>query len=925
VDLRLASVYSQRFARNKMSTLENAIRFEKEGYFQKALIALEEPLDSTNARTAVDVFKAHLLERIGRCGESRALLNRLSGTRGLTPAQRSMCEFTFGRLEWEEGDRRAALVHFNEAVALASNSSDLAQKCWPLMSVLLAVSHSAGSSTIDQMLSSLRADVFRTGDTRVLAGLHETLGRLEGKRGLQLGARSHLRRARKLLATAPNVYLDGLVALDLGVIAALELRIDSAIEHTQRSLQLAEQSGCLRLQRASLANLAFCFYSVGDFGAAVGYLEQAESILQPSGDTRNAMLETLARIRLAEGSLDECSTILAEIEGGITTLDDKLLWAQRHAALTRTRLMARQGLYRDALRQAERTLEVARRSQDHFLSRMLVIEKSHILQQLKRLPESLELLKVVLELAPNEMPELYAEYETLLSRALLMEQKPHSAEVHLRRAQTIFHSLRHQPGLSEVSRRWSDNVASAIPTTAAAHACSDPHYSAANAVQAVAILLRHSARPELLARGLVDLVEATHATYRAVATTGPAADRRVLVGIGAFDGEDPQTFPKRICISSVQRELVDIWIDPKEDADSIATINAIATLVSTIGELELGRLEREDRMRLWPIEDVDVMNDQAIINGRIRDLMAKARRVAGTKMIVLLTGESGTGKEIFARAIHTFSDRSAQPFVPFNCAALPRDMVETQLFGHRRGAFTGADRDNLGVIRSARGGTLFLDEIGELSIDLQPKLLRFLESGEICPLGETTPFTVDVRIVAATNARLEQAVRDGRFREDLFYRLNGVRLEIPPLRERRDELPSLVHHFLGRAAIEFKKGHVRIAEETMERLLLAPWPGNIRQLQNELRRMVALAEPDAILTPAALSAEITGADDDTAVPSEAAAPVPTNAKLNSTLERIEREMVRAALHQHRGKMDDAAKALGISRKGLYLKRQRLGL
>jgi len=253
-------------------------------------------------------------------------------------------------------------------------------------------------------------------------------------------------------------------------------------------------------------------------------------------------------------------------------------------------------------------------------------------------------------------------------------------------------------------------------------------------------------------------------------------------------------------------------------------------------------------------------------------------------------------------------------------------MVESQLFGHRRGAFTGADRDNLGVIRAARGGTLFLDEIGELSIELQPKLLRFLESYEICPLGETTPFIVDVRIVAATNARLEQAVQDGRFREDLFYRLHGVRLEIPPLRERRDELPSLVHHFLGRAAIEFKKGHVRIAEDTMERLLIAPWPGNIRQLQNELRRMVALAEPDSILTPASLSPDIAGSEHDARAGRDAASvPPPGHAKLNPTLERIEREMVRAALQQHRGKMDDAAKALGISRKGLYLKRQRLGL
>ncbi len=252
-------------------------------------------------------------------------------------------------------------------------------------------------------------------------------------------------------------------------------------------------------------------------------------------------------------------------------------------------------------------------------------------------------------------------------------------------------------------------------------------------------------------------------------------------------------------------------------------------------------------------------------------------------------------------------------------------MLESQLFGHRRGAFTGADRDNPGVIRAARGGTLFLDEIGELNIDLQPKLLRFLESGEICPLGESTPFRVNVRIIAATNAKLEQAVKSGRFREDLFYRLNVVRLEIPPLRERRDELPPLVHHFLTQAAIEYRKGQVRIAEHTMERLLLAPWPGNIRQLQNELRRMVALADANAILTPASLSPDIAGAADEAAARRDDSAAAPLHAKLNPTLARIEREMIRVALLEHQGKMDAAAKALGISRKGLYLKRQRLGL
>src|SRR5207253_7037604 len=162
----------------------------------------------------------------------------------------------------------------------------------------------------------------------------------------------------------------------------------------------------------------------------------------------------------------------------------------------------------------------------------------------------------------------------------------------------------------------------------------------------------------------------------------------------------------------------------------------------------------------------------------LNEMMEQARRVSATNITVLLTGESGTGKEILARAIHTFSSRSEQAFVPFNCAAIPREMLESQLFGHRRGSFTGADRDNPGLIRSAREGTLFLDEVGELGLDLQPKLLRFLEAGEICPLGDPTPFTVDVRIVAATNSNLEQSVKDGRFREDLFYRLNVIRLRI---------------------------------------------------------------------------------------------------------------------------------------------------
>ena len=285
----------------------------------------------------------------------------------------------------------------------------------------------------------------------------------------------------------------------------------------------------------------------------------------------------------------------------------------------------------------------------------------------------------------------------------------------------------------------------------------------------------------------------------------------------------------------------------KEDVESIATINALTLILASVQELERARVESEERAMLWPTEEV-LSVAGSVVSGHMRELMNYARKIAKTNVNVLITGESGTGKEILARAIHDFSDRAHKPFVPFNCTAIPRDLLESQLFGHRRGAFTGADRDNPGLIRTARDGTLFLDEIGELGLDLQPKLLRFLESGEISPLGEPTPLTIDVRIVAATNTNLEDSVRAGKFREDLFYRLNVIRLSIRPLRERRDEIPALVNHFVARAADEFKKGHLGVAEETMEHLILYRWPGNVRQLQNEMRRMVALAEPNSTLT-----------------------------------------------------------------------------
>ena len=306
------------------------------------------------------------------------------------------------------------------------------------------------------------------------------------------------------------------------------------------------------------------------------------------------------------------------------------------------------------------------------------------------------------------------------------------------------------------------------------------------------------------------------------------------------------------------------------------------------------------------------------------DLVKTLKRAANTPLTVMLTGETGVGKELFARALHTASPRKDKPFLPFNCSTVPKDMLDSQLFGHRKGAFTGAHETGVGVIRAAAGGTLFLDEIGEMSMEAQPKLLRFLESGEIHPLGEPKPLQVDVRIVAATNANLEQLVSEGKFREDLYYRLNMLPIHVPPLRERREEIPALVDHFLDKFGREMQKPMLRVADETLEYLLLYNWPGNVRQLANEIRRMVALAEPGAILTPASLSKDIAGTRRTIPVePSEFV--LRLDQPLAEATEQLERAAIERALTTANGNNDQAARLLGLSRKGLYLKRQRLGL
>jgi two-component system response regulator HupR/HoxA len=298
----------------------------------------------------------------------------------------------------------------------------------------------------------------------------------------------------------------------------------------------------------------------------------------------------------------------------------------------------------------------------------------------------------------------------------------------------------------------------------------------------------------------------------------------------------------------------------------------------------------------------------------MREVLALVEKVAPHPTTVLLQGETGTGKELVARAIHEASPRRDRLFVPVNCAALSEGILESELFGHKRGAFTGAVADRKGLFEVADGGTLFLDEISETSPALQAKLLRVLQEGEIRPVGDSHDRRVDVRVVAATNRKLEDEVKAGRFREDLYYRLRVFPIRLPPLRDRLEDLPALAVHLTTRIARQVRKPVGAPTPETIAALQRYRFPGNVRELENELERAILLAEPGAPLTEDLLSDHV-AAEAERAVPSV----------LQARTDGFEREQIQAALERAGGVKTRAAEELGITYRGLLKKMRRLGM
>lgn len=332
---------------------------------------------------------------------------------------------------------------------------------------------------------------------------------------------------------------------------------------------------------------------------------------------------------------------------------------------------------------------------------------------------------------------------------------------------------------------------------------------------------------------------------------------------------------------------------------------------------KMARLQRENRELRRAVEQTFRFENLVGSSEAMRRLYELLELTAPTMSTALINGETGTGKELVARAIHYNSPRREAPFVTVNCGALPDSLVEAELFGHRKGAFTGADSNRPGKFEAADGGTLFLDEVGEIPLELQPKILRALQTGEIDRIGQDHPSRVDVRIVAATNSDLEQAVSEGTFRRDLYYRLAVVQITVPPLRERRDDIPLLAQHFLARFSERNQRSGLRFPPQVFSLFDRYPWPGNVRELENAVERMVVLSRDD-VLSLDALPDQIVGATETDQAPVR----LPDG---GVDFESLERDFIQQALRRTQGNQTQAARLLGLTRSTLLYRMQKFKL
>jgi len=873
-----------------------------------------------------------------------------------------------GRIKLDQLQRQESAEALRKAVRAAEKCSD-----WKLLAAvqqawLITSAENLGAGLAARVREAYHTAV-RSADPAVLAGFHLRLARLEGQRGTFLQALHHLNLAKSLLERCDNISLNALYHVNRSCVLGLTGSFDAARKSAEMGAALAEQAGNLRLALAGTANVAYVSLSAGDLSVADSWLRKARKTAKPLGAVEIGLLDSLAHLALVQGKYDEAETYLRETRRAFEA--QELRWISSTEALN---LFTELYLHKKRRNKSEygrvlATIRAAAQSlNDKHSQRLVTLAEAEALFDEGSYDNARAKLRDFLAESPS-YPVYRAESNRLLARDLWVDGHKSSARRRLLRATTTAYirgsrmswcealrevnSLGEEDpwdiayGLKEHSRLAESKFQALVTAPGAgwyqetAPSSIQPRDCVDGFDDAIAILeigqdAELRAREALATAIALNVVSAGAVICRTDAGARTiAAYRWPKVSLEKATKEDHEIV--RIDVGKVESKAIEVALKPAKGLRALTSVAGIRHLLEAAKAME----SQKDQQRLgalWQPEIIIEEPDAVFSSPQMIELMTTARKVAATSLPVLLLGDTGTGKEVLARAIHRASNRANKIFLPFNCSAVPRDMIESQLFGYRRGSFTGAHVDFPGIIRSAEGGTLFLDEIGELSMDLQPKLLRFLETNEVHPLGEGKPIKVDVRVIAATNADLDDLIQLKEFREDLYYRLNIVRFHMPQLSERREEIPPLATHLLRRFEMDEKKHGIKLSDELMEYLLLYKWPGNVRQLSNELRKMVAMVGSNETLTPEHLAPAIRAtrrtvpvdpdAEAAPAAPPEESRPDATaltmtlDQPLPTAVEALERAMIEHAMTRAEGRIEEAARLLGISRKGLFLKRRR---
>ena len=884
------------------------------------------------------------------------------------------------------GDPPKAIAILNTALREASQSN-AAPHLGAIYLALARVYRSINEYTIARDYAQRALDHYRrTGDWRGLAEAYFGIALAELFEGKYEPALETFEQALKLVGDNPAPYLLGKIHTNMAGAFWFLKRTQEGIRCLEKAIGYYERTEHKANAADGYNNLGMNLILVGEWTRAEDALNRALAITSEI-DKQNAkvpmVLDSLGQLHMLRGEFTEGQALLERAVTMATEHGNK--WYARQALYTLGRCHLGMNAVDEAVKCGNEALALAENIGDRQAQceSCLLLAESYLRSD--QLDRCIELLKTVSEEAESAADvAITGEAERLNGLVALKQGDPALAAQHFGRSLSIFEMLgyRHRGAIASEAlgaayartapRRASEKLESALQTFRELGA----HPDVARVEQSLAELDGEApdrrtdpvALSQLLTSRLVNAAASRELLLHELAAVlhQESIAERIMIAEAQPEGHFVNAASYGLSFDEsnmLARELQKLRSDADcaeyglkhnasvillrpQNAQPAALFIAPRTEELLLDGLSLDPLLRVTTMGLEICalrERVpgahgghhQVPRADQKIPGMIYSSPAMTRlvdeihKIRSSDVTVLVTGESGTGKELVARAIHQLSSRRSRVFVPFNCTAVPKELSEAYLFGYKRGAFTGAFSDSPGVIRSAVGGTLFLDEIGDLPSDLQPKMLRFLQEGEIQPLGEQRPIKVDVRIIAATNTDLERMVAEGRFREDLYYRLNVIRLQVPPLRERRSEIPTIVNHYIDHYSEKFGRRDITITAQAMDLLMVCDWPGNVRQVCNEVQRIIARAEDGTVITPDQLSPELRRMSEHMFTPAGPTSPrSPSDGApvlMSAAVEALERKMIVETLRLHGGNVSRTARDLGITRRGLQLKLGRYGI